>query len=94
MDKYEETNNLLQEQQQDLQDKILEELDKRLEKIQESVSMRISVKDDLEYLEYQLGKLEDQAFSTAQALSLIATNIEALMSESDTYTTGISDFSY
>lgn len=92
LDKYEETNNLLQEQQQALQDRILEELDKKLEKIKETVSMKISVReDDIEYLEYQLGKLDDIAFSTAQSLNLITTNVKALMDESDFYTKGIAD---
>ncbi|MDD4804361.1 MAG: phage tail tape measure protein [Candidatus Pacebacteria bacterium] len=92
LDKYEETNNLLQDQQQTLQDRILEELDKKLEKIKETVSMKVSIReDDIEYLEYQLGTLEDIAFSAARSLALVTTNIKALMDESDFYTKGISD---
>lgn len=92
LDQYEETNNLLQDEQRSLNDKILEELDKKLEKIKEAVSMKVSVRDDdIEYLEYQLGKLEDQAFSTAKALALMSTNVQALMDQSTFYSQGIKD---
>jgi hypothetical protein len=52
----------------------------KLETIQYEVEYKIDiVSDDLEYLDYLLGKIEDDAFAAAQKIALLTDETNALI---------------
>ena len=83
LEQYEETQNLLEEQEaalEELEDKIY---DQKLEKVSIEVDLKISVQDDqLSVLEYMLEKLEDDAYSVAEAFALIGRQAEIFQNKS------------
>ena len=67
---YDDTNELYQDQLEKIQDLQNEIFDKDLEVIEYQVQVDIEVDDDkLNYLEYQLDRIQKKAFSTGEALS-------------------------
>jgi hypothetical protein len=63
---------LRQEQLEKLYDLKTELADVIFEKTQYKIEIKIAVKDDeLEYLDYLLSKIEDEAYSAAEAIVLI-----------------------
>lgn len=87
---YEETNNLRQEQLEKLYDLKTELADVIFEKTQYKIEIKIAVKDDeLEYLDYLLSKIEDDAYSAAEAITLIGDKTQNTLDKIATYQTGL-----
>lgn len=87
---YEETNNLRQEQLEKLYDLKTELADVIFEKTQYKIEIKIAVKDDeLEYLDYLLSKIEDDAYSAAEAIALIGEKAENALEKTKTYSDGL-----
>ena len=90
MGQYEESLNLLEDTEEDLFDKQNERFDKALEKAEYTVEYGTSlVEDSLAIIDYQLEKIEDDAYKTAEALALIGQKMSETAKNSATYTTGI-----
>lgn len=87
---YEETNNLRQEQLEKLYDLKTELADIIFEKTQYKIEIKIAVKDDeLEYLDYLLSKIEDDAYSAAEAITLIGDKTQNTLDKITTYQKGL-----
>lgn len=81
---WEETADLLADEKQKLLDYINQELDQKLEKIEYELEIRIQISDDsLKYLDYLLNKIEDQAFSTAEAINLLGDKVQENMTQNE-----------
>ena len=71
IEQYEETYDLLRDEEQEYQDLINQRLDAELSKIQYAIELKVNLAEDgLNVLEYQLNKLEDDAFKAAEAVAL------------------------
>lgn len=90
LEQYEETNNLRQEQLEKLYDLKTELADVIFEKTQYKIEIKIAVKDDeLEYLDYLLSKIEDDAYSAAEAIALIGDKTQNTLDKITTYQKGL-----
>lgn len=90
--KYMETNNLLEEQQDALIDMQWQLLDARIERITTKVDIKVAVDDtDLQYLSYQLGKIQEEAYDVAKALNIIGDSIEVNLNKINAYRQGLSE---
>jgi hypothetical protein len=64
----------------------------RLEKIEIAIEFDLKIEDDaLAFLEYQLGKLDDDIDDIAKSLALLDEQTESYLNKSETYTKGIRD---
>lgn len=90
LDQYEETNNLRQEELEKLYDLQTELADVIFEKTQYKIEIKIAVKDDeLEYLEYLLSKIEDDAYAAAEAIALMGEKAENALEKTKIYSEGL-----
>lgn len=90
LEQYEETNNLRQDELEKLYDLQIELADVIFEKTQYKIEIKIAVKDDeLEYLDYLLSKIEDDAYSAAEAIALIGEKAENALEKTKTYSDGL-----
>lgn len=90
LEQYEETNNLRQDELEKLYDLQTELADVIFEKTQYKIEIKIAVKDDeLEYLDYLLSKIEDDAYSVAEAIALIGEKAENALEKTKTYSDGL-----
>ena len=90
MSQYEDSLNLLEDKEEELFDKQNERFDKSLEKAEYVVEYGTSlVEDSLSIIEYQLEKIEDKAYSTAEALALMGQKMNEVSKKSDIYKEGI-----
>lgn len=90
LEQYEETNNLRQDELEKLYDLQTELADVIFEKTQYKIEIKIAVKDDeLEYLDYLLSKIEDDAYSAAEAIALIGEKAENALEKTKTYSDGL-----
>lgn len=90
LEQYEETNNLRQDELEKLYDLQTELADVIFEKTQYKIEIKIAVKDDeLEYLDYLLSKIEDNAYSAAEAIALIGEKTENALEKTKTYSDGL-----
>ena len=92
LEQYESTYDKLKDEEAELQAQINERLDLQLEKIQYEVELEISVsQDSLDYLDYQLSKIEDDAFAAAEKISLIGQEMNELSNQAAVYRNGIEE---
>lgn len=90
LDQYEETNNLRQEELEKLYDLQTELADVIFEKTQYKIEIKIAVKDDeLDYLEYLLSKIEDDAYAAAEAIALMGEKAENALEKTKIYSEGL-----
>ena len=90
LEQYEETLDKWYDHQDDLSEKQREIVEKRLEGITVNVEVNLELSEDsLEYLEYQLSKIEDEAFAAADAIALITEQIDVALKDSQTYQEGL-----
>lgn len=90
LEQYEETNNLRQDELEKLYDLQTELADVIFEKTQYKIEIKIAVKDDeLEYLDYLLSKIEDDAYSAAEAIALIGDKTQNTLDKITTYQKGL-----
>lgn len=92
VDSYEESLNLIEEQQQKIIQGQYELHDLALEKIEYKIEFKIDVDQfTLDSLEHQLSRIEDKAFAAAEKIALIGKSMEIAASQIKTYTEGIED---
>lgn len=90
LDQYEETNNLLQDELETLYDLKTELADVIFEKTEYKITIQIDVKDEeLEYLEYLLSKIEDDAYAAAEAIALIGAQSQNALDKINAYEEGL-----
>ena len=83
---YEETLQLWEDENSELTDMISEKLSKKLEKVQYKLELKLDISEsDMEYVEYMLSRIEDKAFSAAEAISLLGENTESLINQGKAY---------
>lgn len=72
IEQYEETYDLLRDEEQKYQDLINQRIDAQLEKVQYKVEVKLDVsQDELAVLEYQLGRINDDAFKSIDAIGIL-----------------------
>lgn len=72
IEQYEETYDLLRDEEQKYQDLINQRIDAQLEKVQYKVEVKLDVsKDEVAVLEYQLDRINDDAFKSLDAIGLL-----------------------
>ena len=92
MEEYENTRELLEDLNMQIQDNLYAEMDAKLEIVQYEVEVNIELTgDDLQFLEYLLSMIEDQAFNTAETMALLAEQTEELLKQNEIYAKGIND---
>ena len=84
--KYEETLNELEDASLDYQNKLNEQLDLALGKVEYTVELNLSLnEDDLAWIEYQLENLEDTAFDIAKRIGLLSQSMNNTLEDMMTY---------
>lgn len=92
LEQYEETLDKWYENQADKIAKQREIVQKELDKINAKVEIELELSQkELEWIEYQLKKIEDSAFNAAQSIDLLTGQIDQAIKDSDTYSTKIQD---
>lgn len=88
---YEETLNLIEDQQQKVVDIQNELADLALEKIQFQVEFKIAIEDDkLKYIEFLMQKLEDDSFAAAESIGLLGREASSALTKIKAAEEGIS----
>ena len=89
---YEETLNLYEEQMDEMAQMLNELSDMALELTKLKVELKIEVNDDtLKLLEYRLARIEDNAYKTAEAISLIGDKTGATIDKIKNWEQGLND---
>ena len=92
IEQYEETYDLLRDEEQALQDLINQRLDLLLEEVQYEVELKLNVSDDsLQLIEFQLNMLEDNAFKAAEAIEYQTEQAEILYDKMQANEQGLRD---
>lgn len=92
LDKYEETYDLLRDEEQKYQDLINQRIDAQLEKVQYKVEVKLDVsKDEVAVLEYQLGRIDDDAFKSIDAIDLLVDKSVQLKKQIEINKQGLND---
>lgn len=79
---YEETLNLIEDQQQKVIDMQNELADLALEKIQFQVEFKINLEEDkLKYIEFLMQKLEDDSFAAAESIGLLGREADSALTK-------------
>lgn len=92
LDKYEETYDLLRDEEQKYQDLINQRIDAQLEKVQYKVEVKLDVsKDEVAVLEYQLGRIDDDAFKSIDAIDLLIDKSVQLKKQIEINKQGLND---
>lgn len=92
LDKYEETYDLLRDEEQKYQDLINQRIDAQLEKVQYKVEVKLNVsKDEVAVLEYQLGRIDDDAFKSIDAIDLLIDKSVQLKKQIEINKQGLND---
>ena len=87
---YEETVDLFEESKNSLQQIKNQIYDLALEKVEYIVDLKINVAEDsIEYLNYLLEKLDDDAYDAAEAMALLGKQAEQAMKKIEAYEEGI-----
>lgn len=92
MKQYEETYDLLREEENELQDLVNQRIDLLLEKVKYEIELKLSVSEDsLEVLDYQLSRLEDDAYAVAEVLGLLGKSFVEVQTQLETNIKGMQD---
>ena len=92
LEQYEETYDLLKDQEAALQDIKNQIYDVALEKTQYKVELKIDVNsDELKFLEYLLDNLTDAAYDAAEAIANLGQQTAAQLANQEAYIQGIND---
>lgn len=79
IEQYEETYDLLRDQEQEYQDLLNQRIDLQLEKVQYTIELKLNVSEDqVKLIEYQLGKVEDDGFKSLEAIGLLTAKANEL----------------
>lgn len=86
LENYEETYAAYLDELAKLQDLQNEKIDKELEHIQDKLDAKLDLEaDQLKYLDYLIGKLDDEAYALADALVSLHDKTQPIMNQSDHY---------
>lgn len=92
MKQYEETYDLLREEENELQDLMNQRIDLLLEKVKYEVELELSISEDsLEVLDFQLKRLNDDAFAVAETLALLGEKAQTAQHQLETNLAGMAD---
>ena len=92
MSQFEETADLLEEQELALAEQTDALKDQYLELTQMEIKIQLDVSTDrFEYLDYLLSKIDDDAYSAAEAISLLGDKTAETMKKVNTITTGLQE---
>ena len=92
IEQYEETYDLLRDEESEYQDLLNQRIDLALEKVQYEVELKLNVSDDsLALIEFQLNMLEDNAFKAAEAIEFQAEQAEILYDKMQASEQGLRD---
>ena len=92
IDQYEETQDLREEALMQLQEYINQLYDLQLEKVTYAVEIDIeSAEFSLAFLDHLLGRIEDDAWSAAEAISMLGDEAANILEQNDTMQSGIRD---
>ena len=87
---YEETRDKLNDEQAKLKELERQQLDLALQKIEYEIELRVELaEDELDFLDYQLSKIEDDAFKAAEAIANLNKQMSELGDISDANLAGI-----
>lgn len=79
IEQYEETYDLLREQEAEYQELLNQRIDLMLEKVTYKVELQLDIEDDeLQVLDYLLGRIEDNAFEAAETIGMLTQQAETL----------------
>lgn len=92
IEQYEETYDLLRDEEETYQELLRQRMDLQLEKIQYAIELKLNIAEDgLAVLEYQMGKIEDNAFKAAEAIGLFSKKAELLYKQMAADREGLND---
>ena len=92
IEQYEETYDLLRDEEAEYQDLLRQRIDLQLEKVQYSVEIQLDIpENEIAIIEYQLGKIEDDAFKSAEAISLLTKKAENVYDQIQVNKQGLND---
>lgn len=92
IEQYEETYDLLRDEEQEYQDLLNQRIDLQLEKVQYTVELKLNVSEDqVKLLEYQLGKVEDDGFKSLEAIGLLTAKAGELNNQIQANKQGLND---
>lgn len=92
IEQYEETYDLLRDQEQEYQDLLNQRIDLQLEKVQYTVELKLNVSEDqVKLIEYQLGKVEDDGFKSLEAIGLLTNKAGELNKQIEANKQGLND---
>ena len=92
IEQYEETYDLLRDEEETYQELLRQRMDLQLEKIQYAIELKLNIAEDgLAVLEYQMGKIEDNAFKAAEAIGLFSKKAELLYDQMVADREGLND---
>jgi hypothetical protein len=78
LDQYEETHDLLMEEEDKLDDYINQITEAKVAKIQYKVEVKIEIEEtELKYLDYLLGNLEDKEWAAAERMKILGTQTQS-----------------
>ena len=77
IEQYDETNTLVKDLDDEIQDKIYEWQDNNYEKLNYELEFKLEIEDsNLELVEYYLGKIEDDVYATAEAFGYMNNQVD------------------
>ena len=86
LENYEETYSAYLDKLATIQDLQNEKIDKELQNIQDKLDAKLDLEaDQLKYLDYLIGKLDDEAYALADALVSLHDKTQPIMNQSDHY---------
>ena len=92
IEQYEETYDLLREEEASYQDLLNQRIDLELEKVQYKVEIQLEVPESqFEVVEYQLGRIEDDIDKTAESIVLLTQQAELLYDQIQVNKQGINE---
>ena len=92
IEQYEETYDLLRDEEETYQELLRQRMDLQLEKIQYAIELKLNIAEDgLAVLEYQMSKIEDNAFKAAEAIGLFSKKAELLYEQMVADREGLND---
>lgn len=89
---YEKYYDDLRDAESEYQDLINQRIDLQLQKVQYKIELELDVEnDEMEFLEYQLSLIEDDAFKSAEAITLLTKQAESLYDQIQVNKQGLND---
>ena len=92
IEQYEETYDLLRDEEQTYQDLLNQRIDLELEKVTYSIEIALDIPESqIKLLEYQLGRIEDDAFNSGESVALLTKQAEQLYDQIQINKQGLND---